>query len=151
METILIDSIGWIGNVALALCGAPLAHESYKQGHSNGISRKFLWLWFCGDASVIVYVPARVGFNGPIIAQAIISLVFLAVVAKYSAFPRNMAEKNEQTGSISITFPEIHPKHVGESKMQAVLQDNKTKVYGPDGRRGMFVRRLARSGRGVEI
>ena len=79
--------ISWLGSICFALCGIPQAWQSYKQGHSNGLSYLFLGLWFMGEALTIVYVASEIG-SVPLLVNYGCNFVCLVIVIRYRMFPR---------------------------------------------------------------
>lgn len=49
-------TLGWIGSWLLALCGLPQALQSLQQGHSDGVSIPFLWMWLVGEIFTVAYL-----------------------------------------------------------------------------------------------
>jgi len=52
----MIESLGILGSVLLALCGLPMLLKALKDKHVDGVSLGFLWMWFLGEVFVFVYV-----------------------------------------------------------------------------------------------
>ncbi len=52
----LIDAIGWIAHLSLALCAAPQTIQAIKTKSSVGINPWFLILWLIGEVFALVYV-----------------------------------------------------------------------------------------------
>lgn len=82
----MIETIGWIGSWALALCGIPAALKSYKDGHSNGLSALFIALWFIGELLTLVYVWPKQDW--PLIFNYLANIGLVAVMARYKFWPR---------------------------------------------------------------
>jgi len=76
-----MELIGWLGGIMLALCGIPLAWESFKQKHSNGISNMFLIMWLIGELMMFAYVLPK--HDMPLLFNYSINIVCLAVVVRY--------------------------------------------------------------------
>lgn len=82
----MIDSLGWLGSLMLAVCAVPQAWSSWRLGHSKGLSSGMLWLWGMGDLLMLIdtidknYIPLIVnyGFN----------LVLITIIVRYKMFPR---------------------------------------------------------------
>ena len=47
---------GWISTFFLLFCGIPEAHRSIKNGNTEGISILFVWMWYIGELSGLVYI-----------------------------------------------------------------------------------------------
>jgi len=88
----MIQIIGWLASICFAMCAAPQAILSYRQGHSKGISKTFLFLWLMGELLMMIYVPLSLGWDGPIMVNLIVNTAFILVILKYMYFPRR---KNE--------------------------------------------------------
>jgi len=82
----MIDSLGWLGNLMLAVCAVPQAWASYKQGHSNGISSGMLLLWGIGT---LLALPLQIDKG---ITQAVanysVNLCLIGVIVYYKIKPR---------------------------------------------------------------
>jgi uncharacterized protein with PQ loop repeat len=83
----MLNLIGWLGAICFSFCGLPQAYKSYKDGHSDGISILFLFLWFLGEFFSIIYT-----FNKhvlPLFCNYILNIIFLLIIIKYKFFRRN--------------------------------------------------------------
>jgi hypothetical protein len=81
--------IGWIGSIALGICGAPQAWKAYQDGHAEGLDTSFLALWTVGDVCTLYAVlgDAPIAY---LIANYMANLVFLSVMWKYKFWPRKL-------------------------------------------------------------
>ncbi|MCB0219929.1 MAG: hypothetical protein KDH09_09570 [Chrysiogenetes bacterium] len=84
----MIESIGWLGNTLLAVCGAPQAFQSLRQGHSRGVSAGFLWLWLSGELCAGVYAALHLNFDAPILFNIGCNVLFISVIMRYLYWPR---------------------------------------------------------------
>ena len=82
----MLEIVGWLGGIFLAICGVPLAWQSYRDGHSHGISQGFLWLWFAGEALTLIYVLPKLDW--PLIFNYGFNILLIFVVLRYRYFPR---------------------------------------------------------------
>jgi len=82
----MLETVGWIGSMAFALCGAPQAWYSYKQGHSDGISWAFLWLWIIGEVFTLIYVIPKE--HWPLTFNYIGNILFTSVILYFKLKPR---------------------------------------------------------------
>jgi uncharacterized protein with PQ loop repeat len=82
----MLNYIGWLGGIFLALCGLPQAIMSYRQGHSKGISLWFLVLWTLGEVFTLIYIIPTL--DGPLLFNYISNLLFLVVIWKFKLKPR---------------------------------------------------------------
>lgn len=70
-----------------AISAVPQAYLSIKQGHSRGLSKGLLSLWFGGELIAIIYglyeqVPL------PVMVNYIINFICLSIIIVYYKFPR---------------------------------------------------------------
>jgi len=84
----MADFVGWVGSVLLAVCGAPQAIQSFRQGHSRGISPWFLAFWLVGELSYVYSTAAKFGFVGWLVFNYVGNIVFVLVIIYYALFPR---------------------------------------------------------------
>ena len=77
----MLELIGWIGTSLLAMCALPLAYESYKNKHSNGISNIFIAMWLIGELLTFAYVLPKKEY--PLLFNYGLNIVCLAVVIRY--------------------------------------------------------------------
>jgi len=90
----MLDLIGWVGSILFAISAIPQAWKSYKDGHSDGISASFLWMWFCGEILVMIYTIPKLLW--PLLFNYTFNIILLIIILTYKYFPRkNMAIKNE--------------------------------------------------------
>ena len=82
----MIETIGWIGAVAFAICGAPQAYKSWKEGHAHGLAWSFLVLWYIGELFGLVYVIALLSY--PLIFNYAFNVILVTVILRYKVFPR---------------------------------------------------------------
>ena len=76
-----METIGWIGSIFLALCAVPLAWQSYKQKHSNGVSKLFLTMWMVGELLTFAYVLPKQDY--PLILNYGLNIACLVIVIRY--------------------------------------------------------------------
>ena len=81
-----ILNVGFLGSILLALCGAPMAYKSYKDGHSEGVSGLFLFMWTFGEVLTLAYVLYN--WDLPLILNYGVNLIFIAIIVKYKLNPR---------------------------------------------------------------
>jgi uncharacterized protein with PQ loop repeat len=87
-----IGIIGWVGTILLAICGFPQMIKSIREGHSEGISHAFLWLWFWGEVFYIIYVLFK-DFDTIQLSNYILNIAIVIVLIYYKYFPRKTNEK----------------------------------------------------------
>jgi uncharacterized protein with PQ loop repeat len=76
-----MEIIGWIGSILLALCAIPLAWDSFKNKHSNGISNTFLAMWLVGELLTAAYVLPKKDY--PLLFNYVLNISCLVVVIRY--------------------------------------------------------------------
>lgn len=54
----LIETIGWTGNIIFAICGLPQVIKTFRSKSANDLSELFLWLWLVGELLTFVYILA---------------------------------------------------------------------------------------------
>jgi len=79
-------TIGYVGSILLAVCGAPQAYMSYKQGHSDGISILFLLMWSLGEILTLIYIIPKIDI--PLLLNYTSNIIFLSVIWKFKLFKR---------------------------------------------------------------
>lgn len=84
----MLNLIGWIGAICLAVSGIPQAYLSWKQGHSKGISSGLLWLWMIGITFTLVYVLFNLGFVAVLVLNYTLNIIFVGIIIKYKYWPR---------------------------------------------------------------
>ena len=81
-----MEAFGWIGQMMLLVCSLPQAYMSWKNGHSNGLSRLMIWLWGGGMFFSVFYFIAEA--KTPAIINYTFNLAVWGVIAWYHHFPR---------------------------------------------------------------
>ena len=84
----MINIVGYVGGLLFAFCAAPQAYKCYKDGHSRGMTQATLWMWFFGEILTIWYVWESKGFDGPLMFNYFMNLVFVIFIMKYKYFER---------------------------------------------------------------
>ena len=51
----MLESIGWTGSMMLAICELPQVFKCWKEGHADGVSWGFLFLWGGGEVLLLIY------------------------------------------------------------------------------------------------
>lgn len=77
----MMDIIGWIGALMLAVCGLPQCVKSIKDKHSDGISMGFILLWLFGEIFSTIYVIHQKEY--PIVFNCLMNLVFVNIILYY--------------------------------------------------------------------
>lgn len=81
-----MELIGWIGSILFAACGIPQAYESFKKGHSNGLTWAFLLMWLGGEILTLAYIIPKMDW--PLLFNYINNLICLLVILRYKIKPR---------------------------------------------------------------
>lgn len=76
-----MELIGWLGSILLAACGMPLAWQSFKQKHSNGISNTFLAMWLVGELLTFAYILPKQDY--PLLFNYSLNIICIVVVIRY--------------------------------------------------------------------
>ena len=81
------ESIGWVGNILLALCCIPQAIKCYRNGHSKGLDKLFVWMWYIGEMGACFYhnftsdrIPQNINY--------LVNIIAISVIVYYRHFPR---------------------------------------------------------------
>lgn len=85
----MIGAIGWMGSFLLALCGLPQAYTSWRQGHSRGINKLFLAMWFFGEIDLLIFTCFRLGWVPQLIVNYALNILILGVIFYYIFKPRS--------------------------------------------------------------
>ncbi|KKN46360.1 hypothetical protein LCGC14_0673880 [marine sediment metagenome] len=75
--------LGWIGSIAFAICGAPLAWSCYVNKHANNVNSVFLALWIIGEVCYIIQVLVDYGFVPWMMFNYLLNVFFIVVVLYY--------------------------------------------------------------------
>ncbi len=89
-----IEIIGWIASALFAVCGLPQAYQSWKQGHSDGVSALFMWAWLIGELLMQVYVFGKHGWDMVLLVQYWFNTLFVALILWYKYRPRSKHEES---------------------------------------------------------
>jgi len=81
----MIEIIGWLGSICLAVCGLPQAWMSYRDKHSHGISWAFVLLWAFGEAFALAYVYDKLDL--PLVTNYLTNILILGVILYYKINP----------------------------------------------------------------
>lgn len=83
----MIDFLGWLGSIFLAICGAPEAWISFKRGRSE-LSWGFLLLWYFGE--IFVLIPVLLEIQAPyLILNYGLNVLFISIIIYYKLRPRD--------------------------------------------------------------
>jgi uncharacterized protein with PQ loop repeat len=76
-----METVAWIGSIALALCALPQTILCVKQKHARGLSWGFIGIWFTGEVCMLSYVFSL--WNWPLIFNYGANAVMLAIILTY--------------------------------------------------------------------
>lgn len=62
MQSAVLESVGWLGFMLLALCGVLQLLTTIKTKTFDGLSISFIIVWFIGEIFAFIYVVAK-GFS----------------------------------------------------------------------------------------
>ena len=85
----MADTLGWIGSVLLAVCGAPQAWTCFRAGNARGISPAFVAMWLAGEVCYVVSVQMKFGWVEWMMFNYALNICFASVIAFYLVFPSN--------------------------------------------------------------
>lgn len=74
----MIEVIGTIGSVCMALCGAPLAYEAWRHKQID-INTSFLTIWTLGEVFSTIYIWG----DWVLMINYCFNLLFLSIIWKY--------------------------------------------------------------------
>ena len=87
-----MEFIGWVGSFLLTICGAPIAWQSFKDGHSIGVNMPFINLWLWGEVFTLFYVLAQPEILIPLVANYALNIVMISIILYYRYYPRIVAD-----------------------------------------------------------
>lgn len=82
----IINIIGVIGALCLAICAAPQAFASYKNKTSNGVDGLFLFLWTLGEILTFFYV-LKTNADLILLFNYTFNIICLFVIIRYKVKP----------------------------------------------------------------
>ena len=89
----LIQILGWLGSICLAVCAIPQAWMSYKEKHSEGISFAYLLLWAFGEVFALAYVYDKLDL--PLLLNYATNILVLGIIIYYKIKPGNQETLSE--------------------------------------------------------
>ena len=78
----MIELLGWIGGICLAVCALPQAIKSYRTKSSEGISGTFIALWIAGEIFTIGYILLTT-MQWPLLINYSFNILCLLVIIFY--------------------------------------------------------------------
>lgn len=89
----LIQILGWLGSICLAVCAIPQAWMSYKEKHSEGISFAYLLLWAFGEVFALAYVYDKLDL--PLLLNYATNILVLGIILYYKVKPGNQEKLSD--------------------------------------------------------
>lgn len=83
-----METLGWIGGILLAWCGAPEALKAYRTKRTE-LTWTFLLMWWLGE--LLVLIPVLQLGEGYLILNYSLNLIFTSVILYYKV--RNFYEQ----------------------------------------------------------
>ena len=83
----IVELVGWLGAVFLAICSFPQTIKNIKQGNATNLSPYFIWLWLLGELLTLIYVLAD-KFSWPLFFNYSLNLTFSIILLKLYYFPK---------------------------------------------------------------
>jgi hypothetical protein len=87
-KEIMLEIIGWLGSASLAICGVPLAWQTFKQKHARGINNWLIALWLFGEIATVIYIIPKQDY--PLLFNYSLNIMCLAVVVRYKIYPKDI-------------------------------------------------------------
>ena len=78
----MIEVIGWIGGICLAVCALPQAIKSYRTKSSGDLSLSFVLLWLVGELLTVAYILTTT-MQWPLLINYSINILCLLVIIRY--------------------------------------------------------------------
>lgn len=91
----LVELVGWLGAIFLAICSFPQTLRNIKQGTARNLSPLFIWFWFIGEILTLIYVLVG-NFSWPLFFNYGLNLTFSVVLLKLYYFPRIKYEEGNK-------------------------------------------------------
>ena len=85
----LINLVGIVGGLLLAASGIPQAVRSWRDGHSEGIEAKLIFMLLGGISCFWIYLYAKMGYDLIIHTEYTVTILVWLVVLKYKFFKRH--------------------------------------------------------------
>ena len=77
----MMENIGFTSALLLAFCSLPMLFKTIKDKHCDGISGWFIFLWFLGEVTGLIYViPMR---DIPLILNYSLNTIITFIVFMY--------------------------------------------------------------------
>lgn len=84
----MIEFIGTLGLICLALSGIPQMIKSIMEGHSNGMADGTIWFWIIGEISMLIYAKVKYTKDYILILNYLANVIIVGIICWYKYFPR---------------------------------------------------------------
>lgn len=84
------EILGWLGAFFFSVCALPQAFKTFKDGHADGVSFLFLFLWFLGEFFMVLYTLLVLQADAPLLVNYALNMMCLFVILKYKVSPRRV-------------------------------------------------------------
>ncbi len=88
-----MEFFGWISAIFLFFCGVPEASRSIKNGITTGISILFVWMWYVGELSGLIYILTMKQISLPLLTNYAFNVIIVSILLWYKYFPRRNHDK----------------------------------------------------------
>lgn len=82
----MIEIIGWIGSLLLALCGVPQAIKAYKTGKFADGSWIFLLMWGVGEFFTLIFITCDELFAWPLVVNYSLNMAIVGFLCWIKIF-----------------------------------------------------------------
>lgn len=79
----MMEFIGWLGGVMLAVCSLPAALSVYRKGNADGMDSTFLHLWAWGEIFTLIYTAHKAPDAMPLLFNYAMNIIGLAIIFRY--------------------------------------------------------------------
>ncbi len=83
-----IEALGWLSSLLLSACSLPQVIQILREGHAEGLSKGFLFMWAAGNLLTQVYIITKFGMVMSLLSKYWANDVFLCIMIKYKLFPK---------------------------------------------------------------
>jgi len=86
----MVEVFGWLAGVLFAVCVIPQALKCWNDGHAEGISSTFLWLWMLAEVAAVIaegYEPLPRLFR---LFNYSFGIFALTIIFRYKYWPRKV-------------------------------------------------------------
>jgi len=88
------ELFGFIASFCFITCGLPQVLLCIRQGHGDGVSKGFIWIWFLGELALLFYASLALAWNLPLLLNAIFCSLICLIILNYIYFPKKKRNPN---------------------------------------------------------